>query len=52
MGDFGHWELEDIAAALEWLVEQAIADPERIILSGWSYGGYLTLLALGKHPGP
>jgi acetyl esterase/lipase len=44
-------ELEDIAAVREWAVESGLADPERLILSGGSWGGYLTLLGLGTQPG-
>ncbi|HEY7021176.1 MAG TPA: alpha/beta fold hydrolase [Ktedonobacterales bacterium] len=50
MGDAGYWELEDMAAAHHWLVAHSIARPDQIILHGHSYGGYLTLLALGKQP--
>ncbi len=49
-GDLGNWELEDMAAAREWLVWEGISQPNRIMLTGWSYGGYLTCLALGKQP--
>jgi len=49
-GDLGHWEIEDMVAARNWLVNEGIADPRQILLTGWSYGGYLTLLALGKRP--
>lgn len=49
-GNIGHWEIEDMVAARHWLVQQGIADPARILLTGWSYGGYLTCLALGKTP--
>lgn len=49
-GDLGHWEIEDMVAARDWLVNEGIADPRQIMLTGWSYGGYLTLLALGKRP--
>jgi dipeptidyl aminopeptidase/acylaminoacyl peptidase len=49
-GDLGHWELEDMVAARDWLVREGIAHPDQIFPSGWSYGGYLTLLALGRHP--
>jgi dipeptidyl aminopeptidase/acylaminoacyl peptidase len=49
-GNFGHWELEDIAAAHDWLVQSGVARPDQVFLTGWSYGGYLTLLALGKQP--
>lgn len=49
-GDLGTWEIEDIVAARNWLVEQRIADPDAILLTGWSYGGYLTLMGAGMHP--
>ena len=49
-GNLGHWEVEDIVAARNWLVAQGIAEPRSIVLTGWSYGGYLTLMALGKRP--
>ncbi len=49
-GDLGHWELEDMAAARNWLVREGVADPDAILLTGWSYGGYLTLMGLGKQP--
>jgi len=49
-GDMGHWEVEDMAAAHDWLVREGIARPEAILVTGASYGGYLTLMALGKRP--
>lgn len=49
-GDVGHWELEDIIAAHAFVVSEGIADPKRVVITGGSYGGYLTLLALGKCP--
>ena len=50
LGDLGHWEVEDMAAARDWLVGKGIAHASQVLLSGWSYGGYLTLQALGKRP--
>ncbi len=49
-GNIGYWELEDMVAARNWLVEQGIARPDAILLYGGSYGGYLTLWGLGKRP--
>jgi dipeptidyl aminopeptidase/acylaminoacyl peptidase len=49
-GDLGHWEVEDMVAARNWLVKNKIANPDQILLTGWSYGGYLTLQAIGVHP--
>ena len=39
-----------MAAARAWLIDQGIAIADKILLTGWSYGGYLTLLGLGKQP--
>jgi dipeptidyl aminopeptidase/acylaminoacyl peptidase len=50
VGNPGYWEVEDMAAARDWLVNNGIADPNAILLTGWSYGGYLTLQACGKKP--
>lgn len=43
-------ELEDIAAVREWAVTSGLADPDRLVLAGGSWGGYLTLLGLGTQP--
>jgi len=50
IGHLGHWELEDMIGAHHWLIEQGIARSNQIIVTGGSYGGYLTLLAMGKAP--
>jgi len=49
-GNPGHWEVEDIAAARNWLIQHGYTVSEKIILYGWSWGGYVVLLALGKYP--
>jgi dipeptidyl-peptidase-4 len=43
---FGAQELADIEDGLDWLIAQGYADPERIGIWGWSYGGYQTAYAL------
>jgi pimeloyl-ACP methyl ester carboxylesterase len=50
IGDIGGPELEDVNAGLADLVARGIADPERAVVGGHSWGGYVTLLELGKHP--
>lgn len=45
-GNPGLTELKDIAAVVDRVLADGIADPERIVLSGSSWGGYLTLLGL------
>ncbi|MFO7168886.1 MAG: prolyl oligopeptidase family serine peptidase, partial [Chloroflexota bacterium] len=49
-GDLGRLEVEDMAAARDWLVREGIAREDAIFLTGWSYGGYLTLMGLGVRP--
>ncbi|WP_167413919.1 prolyl oligopeptidase family serine peptidase [Streptomyces carpinensis] len=43
-------ELEDIAAVRQWAIDSGLADPDRLILTGGSWGGYLTLLGMGTQP--
>jgi dienelactone hydrolase len=50
IGDIGGPELEDLNDALDHLVARGVADPDRAVVGGWSWGGYLTLMMLGKHP--
>lgn len=49
-GRIGGPDVDDVVAAREWLVGQGIADSDRIVKNGYSYGGYLTLQSLGTHP--
>jgi len=46
----GLTELEDIGAVYDALVAEGVVDPTRTILSGGSWGGFLTLLGLGTQP--
>jgi dienelactone hydrolase len=48
-GDIGGPELEDVNAGLRDLVARGIADPGRAVIAGWSWGGYTTLMEVGKH---
>jgi dipeptidyl-peptidase-4 len=42
----GELELRDLEDGLAWLKQQPYVDPSRIILEGWSYGGFMTSYAL------
>jgi dipeptidyl aminopeptidase/acylaminoacyl peptidase len=41
-GDWGHYEVEDLMAGVDKAVSMGIADPNRMCVTGWSYGGILT----------
>ena len=47
---FGSVELADQVAGAKYLMSLDYVDSSRIGIYGWSYGGYLTLMALFKHP--
>jgi dipeptidyl-peptidase-4 len=48
--DLGRVELEDQLAGIEHLKALPYVDPERIGITGGSYGGYMTLYALTRAP--
>jgi dipeptidyl aminopeptidase/acylaminoacyl peptidase len=49
-GDVGFADVDDVVAGYRDLVARGIADPERAVIGGWSWGGYITLMALGRYP--
>ncbi len=49
--DLGNVEVRDQVDGVSWLVEQGLADPERVGVYGWSYGGYLAAMCLARAPG-
>jgi dipeptidyl aminopeptidase/acylaminoacyl peptidase len=50
MGEFGGRMQDDLLDAVSWAVERGIADPKRIAIYGWDYGGYAVLEALTSTP--
>ncbi|MGP0056565.1 MAG: prolyl oligopeptidase family serine peptidase [Steroidobacteraceae bacterium] len=40
--DWGNKEVADLLAAVDYVVREKIADPRRLGIGGWSYGGILT----------
>ena len=49
---FKNWRtsMGDIAASAKWLAAQGIADPKRVAIFGWSYGGYAALMEAETDP--
>lgn len=46
VGDLGGGDWRDINSGVDCLIERGIADPERMAIGGWSYGGYLVTWAI------
>jgi dipeptidyl aminopeptidase/acylaminoacyl peptidase len=40
--DWGHKDAQDVIAAVDYAVARGVADPQRLGIGGWSYGGILT----------
>ncbi len=49
---FKSWEIAvgDVVAAGRWLVSEGIADPSKLGIVGWSYGGYAALQSVAVDP--
>jgi dipeptidyl aminopeptidase/acylaminoacyl peptidase len=46
--DWGNKDAEDVLGAVDYAVKQGIADPDRLGVGGWSYGGILTNFVISK----
>ena len=44
--NLGYWEMEDYMAMAKWFINNGHADPARVGITGFSYGGYLSAYAL------
>jgi dipeptidyl aminopeptidase/acylaminoacyl peptidase len=40
--DSGGGDFEDVMAGVDWVVAQGMADPGKMVIAGWSYGGFMT----------
>lgn len=46
--DWGNKDTQDVLAAVDYAVQRGYADPDRLGVGGWSYGGILTNFAIAK----
>jgi dipeptidyl-peptidase 4 len=49
--NLGKWEIADYSDAVKWLRKKPFVDSTRIGITGTSYGGYMTCLAMTKGAG-
>jgi dipeptidyl aminopeptidase/acylaminoacyl peptidase len=47
-GDWGNKEVLDLHAGVEHVVQMGLADPDKLGVGGWSYGGILTNYLIAK----
>ena len=45
-GDWGGGDFKDVMAGVDLLISRGIADPNRLGIGGWSYGGYMAAWAI------
>ncbi len=48
--DMGRVEIADQLAGVRWISQRSYVDAERVGIYGWSYGGYMTCMALLRAP--
>jgi dipeptidyl aminopeptidase/acylaminoacyl peptidase len=48
--DWGNKEVADLLAGVDYAVQKGIADPDRLGIGGWSYGGILTDYTIATDP--
>ncbi len=48
--DLGGGDLKDVLGAKQFLVDSGYVDPKRVGITGGSYGGFMTLMAVGRAP--
>jgi dipeptidyl aminopeptidase/acylaminoacyl peptidase len=49
--DWGHGDLRDVLAGVKWVKQQGYVNPDRVGITGVSYGGMLTMYAVSFAPG-
>jgi dipeptidyl aminopeptidase/acylaminoacyl peptidase len=47
-GAVGEADYPDVSAGIDRLVEEGVADPDRLGIGGWSHGGYIAAWAAGQ----
>ena len=50
LGDPGGGDLLDVVRSARWSVEAGIADENRLAIFGYSYGGYMSFMAMVRYP--
>ncbi len=49
-GEWAKTMQDDLTDSVNWAIENGIADPNRICIFGWSYGGFAAVMSIAKEP--
>jgi dipeptidyl aminopeptidase/acylaminoacyl peptidase len=49
-GDVGFTDVDDVTAGFRDVMTRPDVDASRAVVAGWSWGGYITLMELGRNP--
>ncbi len=49
-GEWAKKMQDDLTDSVKWAIDQGIADPDRICIFGWSYGGFATVMSIAREP--
>lgn len=47
VGDWGGLDFQDIMRGVDECITRGVADPERLVVTGYSYGGYMSMFTIG-----
>jgi dipeptidyl aminopeptidase/acylaminoacyl peptidase len=47
-GDWGGWDYQDIMRGVDACIARGVADPDRLVVTGYSYGGYMSMFIIGQ----
>jgi dipeptidyl aminopeptidase/acylaminoacyl peptidase len=48
VGDWGGWDYQDIMRGVDACIAHGNVDPERLAVTGYSYGGYMSMFIIGQ----
>ena len=48
LGDMGGKDFEDMMLGVDALIDSGVADPDRLAITGWSYGGFIAAWAISQ----
>lgn len=49
-GEWGGKMQDDLTDSVKWAIDEGIADPDRVCIFGWSYGGFAAVMSIIREP--